>query len=86
MNLDDAIKFLEEGRSQTGVGAVQNIPFYNPHILIRSMDRMELQKRYFIKLFEIAPCYVLNSGVQTEDEMKKRIDAIIHGDEEAALK
>ncbi len=86
MNPDDAIKLLEEGRSQTSLGSVENIPFFNPHMLIRSMDRIDLQKRYFKKLFDVAPCYVLNSGVQTADEMKKRIDAIIHGDEEEALK
>ena len=83
---ENAIKILEEGRSQTNYGSMQSVPFFNPHLLIRSLDRIDLQKRYFEKLFEIAPYYIVNSGVQSADRIKERISAIIAGNEERALK
>ncbi|HDP98502.1 MAG TPA: pyridoxal phosphate-dependent aminotransferase [bacterium] len=85
LNAPDAIKFLEEGRSQTSLGSVQSVPFFNPHLLIKSMDRIDQQKRYFEKLFKIAPCYIFNAGVSSADEIRDRIAAIVDGNEEAAL-
>lgn len=83
---EDALKFLEEGRSQTGQGGIQRVPFFNPHILIKSMDRIELQKRYFARLLKIAPCYVFNASAESADKIRDRIFAIVDGDEAAALK
>jgi aspartate/methionine/tyrosine aminotransferase len=82
---EDALKILEDGRSQTSFGAMQSVPFFNPHLLIRSMDRIETQKRYFQQLLKIAPCYIINSAMESKDKIKERIAAIIAGNEEAAL-
>jgi len=82
---EDALKILEEGRSQTSVGAMQSVPFFNPHLLIRSMDRIEIQKRYFQKLLNIAPCYIINSAMDSNEKIKERVTTIIAGNEEAAL-
>ncbi|MBL7095584.1 pyridoxal phosphate-dependent aminotransferase [candidate division KSB1 bacterium] len=86
LSSEEAIKILEEGRSQTSYGSMQSVPFFNPHLLNKSLDRIDLQKRYFEKLFKVAPCYVVNSGVEAEDKIEKRIEAIIAGNEEDALK
>lgn len=83
---DDSVKILEEGRSQNSYGAIQNIPFFNPHLLIRSMERIELQKRYFQKLFQIAPSYIINTANESAKNIHTRLMAIINGDEEEALK
>ena len=85
LNPEDAVKFLEEGRSQTSFGSMQSVPFFNPHILIKSLDRIELQKRYFQRLFDVAPCYVFNSGAESAEEIKERISALVEGNEAAAL-
>ncbi len=86
LNPEDAVKFLEEGRSQNSYGAIQNVPFFNPHLLIRSMDRIELQKRYYRKLFDIAPCYIINTANESAKDIHARVMAIISGDESSALK
>ena len=75
---DDAIKLLEEGRSQNEFGAIRNIPFFNPHLLSRSMERMEQQKRYFSKLFAIAPCYLINSNNEDANSIHNRMLAVIN--------
>ncbi|MDZ7333133.1 MAG: pyridoxal phosphate-dependent aminotransferase [candidate division KSB1 bacterium] len=85
LNPEEALKILEEGRAQSSYGGMQSVPFFNPHLLVRSMDRMELQKRYFQQLLKIAPCYMINSALETPDQIKARIAAIIAGNEAAAL-
>lgn len=86
LNPDEALKVLEEGRSQSSYGGVQSVPFFNRHLLIRSMDRMEQQKRYFQQLLKIAPCYIINSAMESAEKIKDRIAAILAGDEAHALR
>jgi aspartate/methionine/tyrosine aminotransferase len=81
----ESLKILEEGRSQTSIGAMQNVPFYNSHLLIKSMDRIETQRRYYQKLLSIAPCYNINTAMESKEKIKEMIAAIIAGDEETAL-
>ena len=85
LKAEEAIKLLEDGRSQTSFGAMQSVPFFNPHLLIRSMDRIETQKRYFQKLLNIVPCYIINSAMESKEKIKERIAAIVAGNEEVAL-
>jgi len=77
LNAEDAVKILQEGHSQNSYGAIQNTPFYNPHLLIKSMDRLELQKRYFRKLFQIAPCYIVNTANESAKDIFARLLTII---------
>lgn len=86
VNPDDAVKFLEEGRSQSGYGSMHSVPFFNPHLLIKSMDRIDIQKRNFRKLLKAAPVYIANSGVESKEGISRRIGALAAGDEESALK
>ncbi len=86
LNPDEALKVLEEGRSQSSSGGIQSVPFFNPHLLIRSMDRIELQRRYFQQLLKTASCYIINSAMESAEKIKERIAAIVAGDEEAALR
>lgn len=86
LNPEDAIKILEEGRAQNEYGAIRNIPFFNPYLLIRSMDRIELQKRYFKKLFQIVPCYIVNTSKEPAKDIFARLKALSEDDVETALK
>ena len=86
LNPEEAVKILEEGRSQSSYSGMQSMPFFNPHLLIRSMDRMEQQKRYFQQLLKIAPCYIVNSAMESSEKIKERIAAIVAGNEEVALR
>ncbi len=85
LSSEQAIKILEVGRSQTNLGGMQNVPFFNPHLLIKSLDRIDLQKHHFEKLLKIAPCYLINSGVDKTEKIRERIAAIVEGNEKAAL-
>ncbi len=77
---DEAISILEEGKAQVLAGAGGEIgmfkqePFYNPYLLVR---RPDIQRRFFRKLFDVAPCYILNTGVETVEESQERIKRII---------
>jgi aspartate/methionine/tyrosine aminotransferase len=86
LSSEETIKILEDGRSQTSFGSMQSVPFFNPYMLNKSLDRIDLQKRYFEKLFKVAHCYIINSGVEAADKIAKRIEAIVSGNEEEALK
>ncbi len=86
LHLEEALKILEDGRSQSSFGAMQSVPFFNPHLLIKSMDRIEIQKRYFQKLLNTVPCYIINSAMESKEKIKERIAAIITGNEEEALR
>jgi len=72
-----AISFLEEGRSQTSTGGYKNEPFFNPHLLVRNQERIELQKRNFARLFNIATPYFVNTSAESTGELQARIRGII---------
>ena len=76
---EEAVKFLEEGRSQTESGGYKNEPFFNPHLLVKTQERIELQKRFFGKLFQTADCYIVNIGAEKPEQIQARIRAIIEG-------
>jgi hypothetical protein len=77
---EEAVSILEEGRYQVlsgagaNVGEYANESFYNPYLLIK---RPEAQKAFFRQLFDVAPCHILNTGVETVEESQKRIRRIV---------
>ena len=77
---DDAIRILEQGKYQVLSGAGANVgefgyeSFYNSYLLVK---RPDVQKSFFSRLFEVAPCYILNTGVETVEESQQRIRRII---------
>ncbi|MCK5032059.1 MAG: pyridoxal phosphate-dependent aminotransferase [Calditrichia bacterium] len=69
LDADEAIKILEGGYSTTG----GNEPFYNQHLLLNSPDRLDLQRGFYKKLFDVAKCYYINSGTGKVDEIVNKI-------------
>jgi len=75
----EAIRFLEEGRVEGSPGpgpllaTYRNQPFFNPHLLARTAERMELQRRYFGRLFEAAECYLVNTATASRSEIEREI-------------
>jgi hypothetical protein len=51
-----ALRHVEEGRDHHGHAT----PFLNPHLLVRNLERTELQRRHFGRLFSAAPVTALN--------------------------
>lgn len=77
---EEAIRILETGQTSgitTEYSTHQNQPFYNPHLLNKDSERIELQKKFFRKLFKSAVCYSLNSGALSVGETEKYIYELI---------
>jgi len=79
LDLDDALNIVEMGYpAGTSAGGKQHA-FYNPHLLVKSDERMELQKRFFTKLFQSADVYQLNAGTATVTDMTQQILTHVSG-------
>ncbi|MBN1449033.1 MAG: pyridoxal phosphate-dependent aminotransferase [Bacteroidetes bacterium] len=79
LGLEDALHLVESGYpAGTSTGGKQ-YPFYNPHLLVKSDERMELQKRFFTKLFQSADVYQLNAGTATLTDMVQQVLNLVSG-------
>jgi len=76
MEKEDALRILESGESpglRTSIGPLKNQPFYNPHLLLTTPERIQYQKNFFRELLENTDCYMINSGVATVDDIQNVI-------------
>ncbi|MEN8148673.1 MAG: aminotransferase class I/II-fold pyridoxal phosphate-dependent enzyme [Planctomycetota bacterium] len=69
----DAVRYLEESRTADGTP----LPFQNPHLLVRTMERTELQRRNFRRLARNATVHALNVERMTPEETRARIHEIL---------
>jgi aspartate/methionine/tyrosine aminotransferase len=77
---DEALRVLESGEAagaRKSLSPAKPQPYYNPHLLFTSADRLELQKAFFGRLLESTSCLLFNSGVAGAAEIKK----IVFGEE-----
>lgn len=70
---DEALRALEAGeaagaRKSLAGGKAQ--PFYNPHLLGASPEKLEAQKAFFGRLLESVRCILFNSGAAGADKLK----------------
>jgi len=76
---EDAVQILSSGLSM-GTGSASALPFYNPHLLVKDNDRMELQKRQFGRLFQLARVFHINiakiSPAQAVEHMKEVLNQL----------
>ncbi|NIM20545.1 MAG: aminotransferase class I/II-fold pyridoxal phosphate-dependent enzyme [Candidatus Latescibacteria bacterium] len=76
---EEAIRFLEEGKVETAMGpgpllsTYRSQPFFNPHLLVKTPDRIELQKRQFERLFLAAECFLVNTDRVARAEIERQI-------------
>jgi hypothetical protein len=71
---DEALRILETGESagaKKALSPAKPQPYYNPHLLFTTEERLELQKGYFGRLLDSVSCYLFNSGVAGPDEIKR---------------
>ena len=79
LDLDDALHTVEMGYAAgTSSGGAQH-PFYNPHLLVKTDERIELQKRFFTRLFQSADVYQLNAGAATVTDMVQHVLTHVSG-------
>ncbi len=74
MEPEDALRTLETGESfgarrDTLTSKIQ--PYYNPHLIDKSPENLDNQKRFFLRLLENTECYLFNSGVAGAEDIKK---------------
>jgi len=77
---EDAVRILESGENiglKRSLGSASTQPFYNPHLLLSTAERIDLQRHFFERLFKSTTCYLFNSGVASE----KEIIRIVTGEE-----
>lgn len=82
MEVEDALRILESGESpglKTVIGPSRSQPFYNPHLLITTPERVEYQKNFFRKLLPHTTCYLFNSGVASSADIQN----VVKGEIEA---
>jgi len=73
---DEALRILETGESggaKKALSPAKPQPYYNPHLLFATEERLELQKGYFGRLLDSVSCYLFNSEVAGAEEVKKII-------------
>jgi aspartate/methionine/tyrosine aminotransferase len=79
---DEALRILEAGESAGAKSAAgKSIPFYNPHWLSGGRgetaapggERLEAQRAFFVRLLDVAKCYLFNSGVAGAAKIKEMI-------------
>ena len=75
MEKGEALRVLESGES---AGAKKSLsgksqPFYNPHLLVATPERLELEKSFYARLLDHTTCYLFNSGVAAADKLKELI-------------
>lgn len=74
MDKDDALRILESGEiigMRQTLSPAKSQPFYNPHLLLKTPERAELQRNFFERLLESSTCYMFNSGVASAEDIKK---------------
>lgn len=68
----DALPLLESG-FPAGTSGGRQEPFYNPHLVVSSDLRTEMQKRGFERLLRSAKAWQLNAGTATVTEMARHL-------------
>jgi aspartate/methionine/tyrosine aminotransferase len=72
LDVEDALHQIEAGYPAGTSGGRQE-QWYNPHLLLRSQDRFDLQRTFFGRLFRSAAVYQLNAGTATVTEMAQHV-------------
>jgi len=73
---EHALRIMEQGEifgAQRELGPARNQPFYNPHMLVVTPERMELERNFFRRLLQSTECYLFNSGVASPEDLKRII-------------
>jgi hypothetical protein len=76
INTEDALRIIESGESpglRTSLSPAKSQPFFNPHLLVATPERIEYQKNFFHQLLQTVTCYLFNSGLASVDDIKRLV-------------
>lgn len=74
MEAEEAIKTIELSSETEGN---RPLSFYNPYIFSEDNERIEMERRFFRKLFKIARVYSINSGKLSLEESLKSLKNLL---------
>ena len=74
LSKDEALRTLESGESagaRKSLSGGKSQPFYNPHLLGTTPEKLDAQRAFFSRLLDATRCYLFNSGVAGADKLKE---------------
>ncbi len=78
MGKDEALRTLEVGEAAGAKKALTGgkaQPYYNPHLLGSSPEKLEAERAFFSRLLDSVECVLFNSGVAGADKLKEIVSA-----------
>jgi len=73
---EEALRVLETGETpgaQRTISPAKHQPFFNPHLLGTSPEKLEMQRAFFQRLLDSVTVYLFNSGVAGADKVKQLV-------------
>lgn len=81
MKDNEALDFITAGKYRVpdgvGMGPFKIQPFFNPYMLVSTVDQEDLQRRNFHQLFRVAAAYKVNTAPVPPEALKTRILELI---------
>jgi hypothetical protein len=78
---NDALEFITAGKyrlpSGAGITPYKEQPYFNPYILVSSIDQDDLQRRNFHQMFRVVNAYKVNIAAIPPEALKPRIRELI---------
>lgn len=73
---EEALRVFESGETpgaQRTLSPGKHQPFFNPHLLGSSPEKLELQRAFFQRILDSVTVYLFNSGVAGADKIKQLV-------------
>jgi len=76
LSAEDALEYITQGQyrvpTEAGMSSFKTQPFFNPYMLVASVDQEDLQRRNFHQLFRVAETYKINTAAIPPEALKAR--------------
>lgn len=77
LSAEDALEYITQGKyripTEAGMSPFKTQPFFNPYMLVASVDQEDLQRRNFHQLFRVAEAYKINIAAIPPEALKARL-------------
>jgi aspartate/methionine/tyrosine aminotransferase len=76
LSSEEALSILERGASSSGS---RSTPFFNPHLLGQTEERIAAQRRHFERLLSLVPFYSVNTQAVASSEIERYLCDLLTG-------
>ena len=80
IDIEDALRILETGQTPglaRSLSTLKTQPFFNPYLLFKNSDRIEIQKEFYRHLLSSSKFYLFNTGGGSFEEVQEQLKKII---------